>query len=620
MLFDYIEILILTAINSGGIFLIILLLANSLNDRMYRWLAAMIISIIGWVNFAYLGYIEPNQSSALIFYRINGMFVATFLFIVYMFYIEGFAEIRNRVARWAMFIVSLTFVVLILFTDTVIGGVFHQPWGNEIIFGPLNDLFGVFALLVAIGLLIFLITRYYKLDSSERRKTTFFLIGTFLFILSNVAFNVALPELLHTTRYQHFGDYSAVLFMIFTSYAIFRRKFMNVKIALTALFIGVIVMFLLVDIFALSNNLTEQAIKGVIFIFFVGIAVLLVRSVLSEIRQREKLAIINKELAESKAIIQRKAEEQENQLDIMGHELRTPMSIIKLQSGLLRMNLEANKEISEESREKLMQNYDKIHAAAEREIALINTLLAATKIDSGKIQLSKEPLTIIEMIHLGYEAHKAELERKPVKFIFAPPPGSDKWQVLGDKIRLQEVIDNLISNAAKYTNTGEIRIELENDNKFVTVHVKDTGIGIPEVAIKHLGEKFFRVSQYIQQKEGTDANVVRPGGTGLGLYVTFGLVAQHGGKIWVDSKEGVGSTFHFTVPVYQESEKTIDGASPSESKVSTKNIFEKMNIDEKPLIKAQDKSKSLEQLLSEKDNKKSQLQKENEPDTLTKPQ
>lgn len=125
---------------------------------------------------------------------------------------------------------------------------------------------------------------------------------------------------------------------------------------------------------------------------------------------------------------------------------------------------------------------------------------------------------------------------------------------------------NTIIGSSGSTNIIDHTIETttitDNDStansKFVTIEVRDTGEGIPKDVIKQLGQKYKRVEQYIEVgaddcKAKSDLKLVRPGGTGLGLYVVYGLVKTHGGKIWVESEVGKGSSFFFTMPLYEDS-------------------------------------------------------------------
>jgi signal transduction histidine kinase len=123
--------------------------------------------------------------------------------------------------------------------------------------------------------------------------------------------------------------------------------------------------------------------------------------------------------------------------------------------------------------------------------------------------------------------------------------------LIADRIRIQQVLDNLVSNALKYTKYGKVTIKLEQSDDTVTMSVTDTGEGISAEDLNKLGQKFFRVKNFVKS-EGKlgDRQIVRPGGTGIGLYVVFQLVKAMQGKIEVTSQLGEGSTFSVILPRY----------------------------------------------------------------------
>ncbi|NLZ24712.1 hypothetical protein GX888_03155, partial [Candidatus Dojkabacteria bacterium] len=116
--------------------------------------------------------------------------------------------------------------------------------------------------------------------------------------------------------------------------------------------------------------------------------------------------------------------------------------------------------------------------------------------------------------------------------------------VYADRVRVAEILNNLISNAVKYTKQGTIIVSAEASNSNIRISVKDTGVGISKEDLDRIGEKFFRVGHYLE------SDIVRPGGTGLGLYITFKLARLMGGDIKVKSQVNKGTTFTLTLPKY----------------------------------------------------------------------
>lgn len=558
---NLIEIFVLTLINSGGIFLIIILAANSVKEKLYVWLVLLTISIIGWVNFAYLGYIETNPATALFFYKINIAFVSLFFLAEYMFYVEAFLKIVKPMIRWLLLIICLSFFLLAFFTEELLVGVVRVEWGNEAMFGPLYEFFGLFALVINIGLLVLLFYQYFKLQSEEKRKVTYFLIGTLLFIVFNIIFNVVVPVVLETARYQHFGDYSAVFFLIFTAYAILTKKFLNVKIALTALLIGVLGMLVVIDMFALSRTLLEQGVKFVILIFFSIISVFLVRSVLNEIRQKEQLAKINKALDESRQKYIDLASEQKDIIDVMGHEIRTPLTAIVQEIKIhKKYTLPVEKELLEEVKDSpqlskvvpyLIETVKTVDRASTHAVALVSDMLETARLDKNRFELSYEVFDLVGVVRSNVELMQksVDTENTSVKYSLEfLEPEFKEFSVEADKTRIGQAVYAIINNALKYRDPAKdnvtVRVSLAKTETEAIITVADNGIGIDKEDISKLGKKFMRLNPK------TNGNLKRPGGTGLGLFVVKGIMEHHKGDLIIESEGiGHGSTFTLRFPV-----------------------------------------------------------------------
>lgn len=233
-------------------------------------------------------------------------------------------------------------------------------------------------------------------------------------------------------------------------------------------------------------------------------------------------------------------------LDIMVHELRTPATAVKLNTELLTLYeqfiTDPDKKLS------YKQKIDRILENIDIEIKLINTLLSSAKLEGNKIELNREPLDIQNSIEMSIHAHNKKATEKGLSIVWTRD--SKLPLIYTDKVRVQEITDNLIGNAVKYTKEGSITIKTKvlKDRSLLQVSIIDTGPGIEPEELSKLGQKFHRVDNYITSN-CVDKKIVRPGGTGLGLYVVFGLVKAHGGKVFVESEVGKCSTFRFAIPI-----------------------------------------------------------------------
>jgi signal transduction histidine kinase len=234
-------------------------------------------------------------------------------------------------------------------------------------------------------------------------------------------------------------------------------------------------------------------------------------------------------------------------LDVMGHELRTPISIAR--NSMLMIQRMQKKNNGVVDLEFLNKYLDMSVESIRREVALIETLLSATKVDASRLQLQLTKVDFKDVVNDGIEGQHVLIEQKGLKLNYTPP--ANDLFVYADRVRTQEIMDNFLSNAAKYTEKGDITISIWQEKDLSWISIKDSGMGISPEDLQNLGKKFFRAKQYIQNQAKT-SEFIRPGGTGLGLYVAFDLIRVMGGKLYINSEVGKGSVFTFGLPTYQD--------------------------------------------------------------------
>ncbi|MFH1510013.1 MAG: ATP-binding protein [Candidatus Nealsonbacteria bacterium] len=224
-------------------------------------------------------------------------------------------------------------------------------------------------------------------------------------------------------------------------------------------------------------------------------------------------------------------------VSLAAHQLRTPLAAIK---WTIRMLLDGDLgEITLEQREMIKKTYQ----SNERMIILINDLLDVTRIEEGRYLYKPVSADLKSLVAFTIKPYKDELKRKNIKLEFKN--SRDKIpRVLMDVEKIRLVIQNILENAIKYTLTGgKINIFLKVDKEAVEVQFQDDGVGIPKDQQKRIFTKFFR-----------GANVIRmeTEGSGLGIFISKNIIEAHEGKIWFESEEGKGTTFHFSLPIRKE--------------------------------------------------------------------
>ena len=250
---------------------------------------------------------------------------------------------------------------------------------------------------------------------------------------------------------------------------------------------------------------------------------------LSDITERKKTeeALIHKEaeLLQAKLLEEKKDEF----ISIASHELKTPLTTIKAYAQL------ALSVCGNDSPAPVRQYISKVDEYAVRLTSLINELLDVSRIHAGKLRLTQSEVTmdafipeVLNSMQQITQDHKIILEK------------NDSAKVKVDALRLEQVITNIISNAAKYSpGKNKIVVNSVQKDSSIVVSFTDYGIGIPKEKLSKIFDRFYRVDEVSKDFSGL----------GIGLFVSSEIIKQHGGKIWAESKEGEGSTFYFSLPV-----------------------------------------------------------------------
>jgi signal transduction histidine kinase len=221
-------------------------------------------------------------------------------------------------------------------------------------------------------------------------------------------------------------------------------------------------------------------------------------------------------------------------ISVISHELKTPVALIKGYAGTLRRPDAAW------DPETVADGLAVIEEEADRLNALIDNLLDASRIQAGVFKLERGEMDLPRLASKVVD--RFSLQTIHHRFELGFP--ADLPLVWADEARIRQVLDNLVSNAIKYSPQGGlIRIGAWQDGPEVIAYVADQGIGIPSDEQGRLFDSFYRVDSGLRRQTK---------GTGLGLYLCRAIVAAHDGRIWVRSEQGQGATFFFALPVFVE--------------------------------------------------------------------
>jgi signal transduction histidine kinase len=230
---------------------------------------------------------------------------------------------------------------------------------------------------------------------------------------------------------------------------------------------------------------------------------------------------------------------------MINHEMRTPLTAI---IGYIDLLLAHDSSTPDEK-----HMLSTIRNNSHRLLDLVNNILDVSRIEDGRLTLVRRGVEVLPAVTQALDVVRPMAERKHIAIdVDISPAVPDVW---GDPKRVHQILVNLLGNAVKYTpDTGNISVTARPNevSEMVEISVSDTGIGVPAELVPHIFDRFSRVER---------PEIQHTVGTGLGLSIAKGLVEAHSGEIWVDSEEGRGTCFTFTLPIAQ---RLSDPASPTQ--------------------------------------------------------
>jgi signal transduction histidine kinase len=399
--------------------------------------------------------------------------------------------------------------------------------------GPGIILFGIVAAGLVVGGLTYLVRRILKSEGQKKMQLRYFMWGTVLMFLAIISFNFILPAAFDLTQFIPLGALFILPFVFFTGYAILKHGLLNIKILSTEFLVFALIVVNFFEIIS-ANNIYDLIFKVLVLFVLLWVGILLIRSVLNEVKQREELQKLSKELELANLRLQKVDEAKTEFLSVASHQLRTPLTAIKGYSSML---LEGDYGPVEKAQKDTVQI---IFDSAQRLATLVGELLDLSRIESGRMEFDFAPVNLCQTIESVITEVSPKAKARGL-YVYFDNVNRSCPEIRADVEKLRQVVINLIDNAVKYTVTGGVTVQLMQTDETLQLAVKDTGIGVDPAEKAKLFEKFFRTQ---------GANELTREGSGLGIYVVKKIVESHGGKIWFES-EGVGrgTTFYVTFPI-----------------------------------------------------------------------
>lgn len=397
--------------------------------------------------------------------------------------------------------------------------------------GPGLVLFGVVAVGLVLGGLYNLLVKIKRVSTAERSPYSIVLIGTTITFFLIIFFSFITATLYKNPRFVPLGPIFFFPFIAFTSYAILKYKLFNLKVAGTAVLVFILAITTLIELL-LSRDLLAILLRIVVFGLVLVFGIFLMRSVLRDIRQREKVEKLFGDLEKNFGQLKEMNASKTEFLSIASHQLRAPLAAIK---GFLSMLKEGDfGSVTGEQKNVI----DKMTEAEDHVLGLVEDYLNFTRIESGRTQLNLSQVDIKHLISAIVEQLQPLAVQKNIKLLF-----KDSFEpvvISADGEKLHQVVMNLTENAIKYTDQGEVAVSVTHSPKEIVISVRDTGRGIAPGGREAIFKKFTRGKEAIKDSKGT----------GLGLYIAQEFVKAHGGRIDVFSEGiGKGSVFSIIIPL-----------------------------------------------------------------------
>ncbi len=277
-----------------------------------------------------------------------------------------------------------------------------------------------------------------------------------------------------------------------------------------------------------------QTYKGWFYVLFTGsLLFILIKNHISKLTKSENNLRLAKEKAEEFSELKTAF------ISNISHEIRTPMN------GIIGFSELLNKDGVDQEKVRHYTNY--IIKNGKELMAIVNNLLDISKIETDSVELTNSEFEVEELLNDTYRNFKPLADTKLLDLLLEKEIGNHQKEIFGDRTKIQQILNNLLSNALKFTEKGFIKFGCHFDAQYVRFYVEDTGIGIKQSDQSLIFERFRQIEKGLSRQYG---------GTGLGLSICSSFVELMKGQIWVNSDYGKGSTFNFTVP-YEKIQKSI---------------------------------------------------------------
>lgn len=487
-----------------------------------------------WSVVNYLNYQVSDPVAALWLIRLV-LFFAVFQSLTLLLLLYNFPHEKLKISPKHYYLLLIVAFSVAMFTLTpfVFSTIIFTPGSvAQPVVEPGIMFFGAFAVTMVLGGIWSLAQKIKQAKPSDRKPLWNLMGGIVVMFACIIVLNFIFPTVFNNTSFIPLSAVFVFPFAFAAAYAIFKHHLLNIKVISTEILVFVLAIATLFEVI-ISKNALDIVVRSSIFLLVLSVGILLVRSVIREVKQREELEVLSKELASANEQLKALDKARAEFISIASHQLRTPPATIKWYLGAV-LNGDFG-QLSDELKAALTRT----NITNEAQISTIDDLLNASRIERGKLEFFFEKFNLEPMVKTLVEQLEPLAQMKKQHLVYTPPamPIPD---IIVDHEKVRQVVNNMIDNAIKYSKVGDIHITIAADDNNVVVRVKDTGKGIERGELENVFNKYAR---------GKDS-ATHATGLGLGMYVAKVIIEQHRGKIWAESDgPGKGSTFAFSLPI-----------------------------------------------------------------------
>lgn len=503
------------------------------------WFFLVVLSVTFWV-FAMFFFRLSKESSELlarVLYLSAALIPISFLYFSFVF-----PEEKNVFETWKKYLLFLPLVVISLLSiapNMLILNVDIIPGEEKIILfnQKIHLIYGLYIIIYFLWAYINLFQKYIKSSGILKTQIKYIFVSTLISTTIGVTTNLIMPFLgIFTLNW--LGQVMTIIMITFIAYAIVKHHLMNVKVIATEIFAVSIVFIILVELFLTKTN--EELIVRIVILFLVGFfAYLLVRGVLKEVKTREQIEGLAKDLEKANARLRELDEAKSEFVTIASHQLRAPITSVKGYASMLAEgSFGAIPKKAKTALERILQSSDHL-------VNLVNDFLNLSRIERGKMEYDFKEFDLKELVKIVFDDfNQINIKREIPLELSLDIDENAKYIVKADKEKIRQAMNNVADNALKYTEKGFIKISLYKNPEKNTIifKVQDSGTGMDKEFMARIFQKFTRAS------DGTLSMYVE--GTGLGLYVAREIMKAHNGDVRAESEGlGKGSVFYMEFPV-----------------------------------------------------------------------